>query len=52
MNTKKLTINVPMELHDDFKAVAFFKKGTMTEMMLEKIKEVVEKEKKEGVLKR
>ena len=50
METTKLSINIDVEVHEDFKAIAFFKKTTMTEILMEKIKELIKAEKKNGVL--
>lgn len=52
MKKKRLTIDIPEDLHEEFLTVAFFTKVTMKDMMIEKIKEIVkeykEREKKEN----
>jgi len=52
MKPKKIAINVPVDLYDDFRTAAFLTKKTMTEILLKRIQEVVTKERKNGVLKK
>ena len=52
MKMKSIIISVPAEVHKEFKTVATIKGLTMTEILTERIKEVLDKEKKEGVLKK
>ena len=44
---KRFTMNIEDSLHDELKTIAFFSKQTMSDIVLEKIKEVI-KEYKES----
>ena len=44
---KRFTMNIEDSLHDELKTIAFFSKQTMSDIVLEKIKEVI-KEYKEN----
>ena len=52
MKEKRLTIDIPEELHTEFRTIAFFTKITMKDMMIEKIKEVVKEYKKSNTIDR
>lgn len=45
MKEYRITINVPEDIHQDFKMIAVSKKKTMTNILTSYIKEVIEKEK-------
>lgn len=47
---KRFTMNIEDSLHDELKTIAFFSKQTMSDIVLEKIKEVI-KEYQESKLK-
>ena len=38
---KRFTMNIEDSLHDELKTIAFFSKQTMSDIVLEKIKEVI-----------
>ena len=38
---KRFTMNIEDSLHDELKTIAFFSKVTMSDIVLEKIKEVI-----------
>lgn len=48
MDTKRMMIIVPAEIHQRFKTVALFKNSTMTDILLQKIKEVITEEEEKG----
>lgn len=49
---KRFTMNIEDSLHDELKTIAFFSKQTMSDIVLEKIKEVIkEYQEKQGKLK-
>lgn len=47
MENRRLTIDLPADLHEKFRTIAFFSKVTMKDMVIEKIKEVVKEYEKE-----
>jgi len=54
MKTRRFTIDIPEDIHEEFKTVAFFTKATMKDIVMGKIKEVIkeykEKERQKGNL--
>lgn len=47
MKTKRFTIDMPEDLHEDIKTMAFFNKTTMKDIVVEKLREVAKKYKEE-----
>lgn len=47
MQTKKMTLNIPVDLHKRLKTMAVFEETTMTDIILKEVKKVVEKHEKE-----
>jgi len=41
MKTRRFTIDIPEDIHEEFKTVAFFTKATMKDIVMGKIKEVI-----------
>lgn len=48
METKKLVVNLPKDIHQALKTVAFFRNLSMTDIVIETLKDVIEEEKKKG----
>ena len=46
MKVKRFTIDMPEDLHEDIKTMAFFNKTTMKDIVVEKLREVVAEYKK------
>jgi len=41
METKKFTLNIPIDLHEELRTMAFFEKKTMTEIILKEVRKVL-----------
>ena len=48
MKTKRFTIDIPENIHEDISTVAFFRKVSMKSIIIEKLKEVIEEEREKG----
>ncbi len=43
METKKFTLNIPIDLHEELRTMAFYEKTTMTEIILKEVRKVLKK---------
>lgn len=48
METRKLTLNIPIDLHKELKTMAFMEETTMTEIILKEIKKILKKYKEKS----
>lgn len=52
MKTKRLTLDLPEEIHQEFKMAAVFKNTTMKDILMVRMKEVIKEYKEEQEEKR
>ena len=52
METRKMTINIPIDIHKKLKTIAVFRDISMTDIIMEKIKEVIQEEESQEVEKK
>lgn len=50
MEIKKLVVNLSKDMHQELKTIAFFRNISMTDIIIEKVKEVIEEEKAKGTM--
>ena len=50
MKNKKLVVSLPKDMHQEFKTIAFFRNISMTDIIIEKVKEVIKEEKAKGTI--
>ena len=50
MKNKKLVVSLPKDMHQEFKTIAFFRNISMTDIIIEKVKEVIAEEKSKGTI--
>ena len=48
MEIKKLVVNLSKDMHQELKTIAFFRNISMTDIIIEKVKEVIEEEREKG----
>ena len=48
MKTQRYTIDIPQDIYEAIKTIAFFKKVSMKEILVDKMKEVIKEEKEKG----